>query len=803
MRVPYEWLLDYIDPGIPALDLAEKMTLAGVEVGAVERFGPTLPGVVVGQVKSLETHPGRNNLVLADADIGKQILKIVCGAKNMSIGDKVPVAVPGAELPGGKIIKEAELYGVTSSGMICSAHELGLEIGAEDEILILDDSAGSGESVDKLLGFDDFILWLEITPNRADCLSMYGVACETAALTGRPVSMPRLNPLQSDRDINEVIKISIADSDLCPRYSARVIDRIVIGSSPLWMQLRLLKAGIRPISNVVDITNYVMWEFGQPLHAFDLDLLNNGRIVVRRALKGEKLTTLDGIERNLDPEVLVITDGTQSVGLAGVMGGENTEINKDTSRVLIEAAGFNPTNIRRTARRYNLPSEASQRFEKGVNPEAVLWSQDRTALLINELIGGEVLRGTIDINKLPVTKTRVFVNPERVGTILGLDVPVKDMTTILSSLGFSVQIKGKNSLDVTVPLRRSDVTMEEDIVEEIARLYGYDKIPLSPLSGAVVENREAVEIKLQDLIKDLLTACGYYETINYSFINPAHLGRLRLPENDYRMKVIPVQNPFSEEQAIMRTTLLPGLLKVIQHNISFRELNQMVFELGSVFEPDGIPLTELPAEKLKLALAVTGLLPDPNWIIPPKEVDFYTLKGTLQTLLTRLQIDRVEFSPTVMSFTHPTRTALIKTNGEELGFVGQLHPDIANELDINQAVIIAEIDFSVLYEHAIIVPGVTPLPRYPVAVRDIAVVIPREVPSLQVEETIKEAGGKLVKGIKLFDLYEGQQIPEGKRSLAYSITYRSEEGTLTDTEVNEAQQEIESALLALGAVMRS
>ncbi len=803
MRVSYEWLLDYIDPGISALALAEKMTLAGVEVGAVEKFGPTLSGIVVGQVKSLETHPGRNNLVLADTDIGGRILKIVCGAKNMCVGDKVPVAIPGAELPDGKIIKEAELYGVTSSGMICSAHELDLEIGAEDEILILDDGAVIGESVDKLLGFDDFILWLEITPNRADCLSMFGVACETAALTGRSVSMPRLSPPESDRNVNEAIKISVADTDLCPRYSARVIDKIKIGKSPLWMQLRLLKAGIRPISNVVDITNYVMWEFGQPLHAFDLDLLNNSQIVVRRAHKGEKLITLDGIERNLDHEVLVITDGNQSVGLAGVMGGENTEINADTSRVLIEAAGFNPTNIRRTARRYNLPSEASQRFEKGVNPEAVLWSQDRTALLIHELIGGEVLNGIIDINKLPATKNRVFVNPERVSAILGLDVPVKDMTTILSSLGFSVQVNSKNSLDVTVPLRRSDVTLEEDIVEEIARLYGYDRIPVNPLSGAVTENREAVEIRLQDLVKDLLTACGYYETINYSFINPAHLARLRLPENDYRLKVIPVQNPFSEEQAIMRTTLLPGLLKVIQHNISFRELNQMVFELGSVFEPDSIPLSQLPAEKMKLALAVTGLLPDPNWIIPPREVDFYTLKGTLQSLLSRLQIDRVEFSPAAMPFTHPTRSALIKIDGEELGFVGQLHPDIANELDINQAVIISEIDFSVLQKHAVIVPGVKPLPRYPVAVRDIAVVIPQEISSLQVEEKIKEAGGKLIKGIKLFDLYEGQQIPEGKRSLAYSITYRSEEGTLTDTEVNEAQQKIESALLALGAVMRS
>lgn len=802
MRVSYEWLLDYIDPGIPALDLAEKLTLAGVEVGAVEKFGPKLPGVVIGQVKALQTHPGRNNLLLVDTDIGGEVLKIVCGAKNMGIGDKVAVATPGSELPGGKLIKEVQLYGVNSPGMICSAHELGLELGAEDEILILDGHAAVGEPVDQALGFDDYILWLEITPNRADCLSMIGVAYETAALTGGSVSLPPLNPPESGRDINEVVKIRVEDSYLCPRYSARVIEKIKIGKSPLWMQLRLLKAGIRPISNVVDITNYVMWEFGQPLHAFDLDLLNHKQIIVRAAREGEKLVTLDGIERTLDQEALVITDGTDAVGLAGVMGGENTEINEGTSKVLIEAAGFNPTNIRRTARRYNLPSEASQRFERGVNPEAVLWSQERTALLIHDLAGGEVLKGIIDINESPARMTSISVNPERVCAILGLDVPVSDMETILNSLGFSVQVRGGNNLAVTVPLRRSDVTIEEDIVEEVARLFGYDQIPVSPLSGEILENREAEEIKIENLVKDLLIASGYYETVNYSFINPANLARLRFSENDYRMKAIPLQNPFSEEQAIMRTTLLPGLLKVVQHNISFRELNQMVFELGTVFEPDTIPLKELPAEKLKLALAVTGTLPEPNWITPPQEADFFTLKGTLQTLLARLQINKVVFSPKVLPFTHPTRSALIEIDGEELGFIGQLHPDIAGELDISQPVFVSELDFHLLSKHAHIVPAVTPLPRYPAAIRDIAVVISRDVQSLQVEETIKKAGGKLVKALKLFDLYEGPQIPEGKRSLAYSITYRSEEGTLTDTAVNEIQQRIESALLEMGALLR-
>lgn len=803
MRVSYNWLLDYIDPGMSAGELAEKLTLAGVEVGAVEKFGSALPGVVVGQVKSLKPHPGRNNLVLVETDIGGKVLSIVCGAKNMLAGDNVAVAVPGSELPGGRKINEAQIYGVKSSGMICSAHELGLELGAENEILILDREMELGGPVSTVLGLDDNILWLELTPNRADCLSMIGVAHETAALTGGKVNMPPLKPKETGRDIHSAVKIKVEDSDLCPRYSARVIEDITIGKSPLWMQLRLLKAGIRPISNVVDITNYVMWEFGQPLHAFDFDLLCEENIVVRRAYDKETLVTLDGNERKLDREVLVITDGHYPVGLAGVMGGENTEINAGTKRVLIEAAGFNPTNIRRTARRYNLPSEASQRFEKGVNPEAVLWAQDRTALLINELIGGKVLKGVIDINDVPREKKQVLVNTERVNNILGLNVPKEDINSILTRLGFSVQEGGGETIAVIVPLRRADISLEEDIIEEIARLHGYDKIPVSLLRGEIIENRETKDVKTQNLVKNVLIACGYYEAITYSFINPSNLSRLRLAEEDKMFKAIPVQNPFSEEQAVMRTTLLPGLLKVVQHNLSFRELNQMFFELGSVFEADSIPLDKLPNEKIKLALIATGDLPDPNWISSSREVDFFTLKGTLQTLFSRLQITGVEFIPATYPFTHPTRSAQIRIKGEEIGFLGQLHPDIAAEWEINQAVTLGEIDFSIMNNHTELVPWTAPLNRYPSVIRDIAVVITRDIPSIVVEEKIKEAGGDLVKDVKLFDLYEGEQIPEGKRSLAYSITFRSEERTLTDAEVNRAHGKIEKTLFSLGAVLRS
>ncbi len=804
MRVSYDWLLDYIDPGISAEELAGRLTLSGIEVGAVERFGPSLPGVVVGQVTSINPHPGRSNLVLVDADVGDKNFNIVCGAKNMQVGDKVAVAKPGSELPGPRLIEEAILYGVSSSGMICSARELDLDLGKEDEILILDQSSVIGEPVDQVLGFDDLILHLELTPNRADCLSMIGVAHEVAALTGAEVKLPSLLPPEIETDINDVIKITVEDTDLCPRYTARVVRGVVIGKSPLWMQLRLLKADIRPISNVVDITNYVMWEFGQPLHAFDLQLLKNNEIVVRRARQDEILVTLDGVERKLDSDALVIVDGRVPVGLAGVMGGEDTEITGSTTEVLIEAANFNPTSIRCTARRYNLPSEASQRFEKGVNPEAAIRAQDRTAILLSELAEGKVLKGIIDHNVSLLQQQKIKVNPGRINKILGLNIPGSEIRAILAKLGFSVHQKGEGGLlEVTVPLRRADVTLEEDIAEEVVRLFGYDKVPVTLPRGELLENRESEEERLQSMIRAILTAGGYYECINYSFINPANLVQLRLPDDDIRMHAIPVRNPFSEEQAVMRTTLLPGMLKVIQHNLSHRELNQMLFEIGSVYEPESLPLEKLPAEKVMLSLAATGLIPEPNWVIPSGETDLFTLKGVLETLFSRLQIENVDFNPQAVPFSHPTRCAVISANGRELGFLGQLHPEVAEEWEISQPVIVCEIDLSVLIGLANLVPKVVPLPRYPAAKRDLALVVSRDISALQLEKAIREAGGGLISQVKLFDLYEGKQIPEGERSLAYSITFRCEERTLTDAEVNKAQEKIEKALFDLGAVLRS
>ena len=580
MRIPYSWLKEYIDLGLSPEELAEQLTHAGIEVDAVERLAELPARVVVGEIVSLAPHPGSSNLSIAAVDPGGgPALQVVCGAPNIAAGQKVPLALPGAVLPGRGPIEAAEIRGVRSEGMLCSGEELGLELGSPDGILILDPDVKTGQPLGEALGLDDPILVLDLTPNRADCLGMLGVAYEVAALTGAAVKHPPASPPEGEEPTSEVLQVEVEEPSLCSRYTARVIDDIAVGPSPLWMQLRLLKAGLRPISNIVDITNYVMWEYGQPLHAFDFQLIRGGRIIVRRARPGEILVTLDGVERSLDEEVLVIADAAGPVALGGVMGGESSEIKPSTRRVLLEAALFNAANIRRTSRRYGIPSEASQRFERGVNPQWVAEASGRAALLMAQLAGGKVLRGLLDSNPAPVEPRRVTVRPHRMSEILGMKITPEEVREILERLGFAVDPAGR-SFEVTVPLRRGDISLEEDVVEEVARLYGYEKIPATLPRGEMQESREGLPGRLQGLARDTLTACGFNEIITYSFISPAELRSLRLPEGDYRLQAIPLQNPLSEEQSIMRTTLLPGILKTMQHNFHQREMNQLLLKSG-------------------------------------------------------------------------------------------------------------------------------------------------------------------------------------------------------------------------------
>ncbi len=804
MRISYNWLKEYIDCGLSPRELAERLTLAGIEVESVEPFRPDLPHVVAAEVTGIQPHPGSKKLALVRVDPGGEPLSIVCGAPNVAVGQKVPLALPGAVLPDGSRIETTSILGVASQGMICSPRELGLDLGEEAEagILILDASAVPGALVSELLEFDDLILFLGLTPNRADCQGMLGVAYEVAALTGAAVKMPSAQPPEEDESVHSAARISVLDEALCPRYTARVIMDLSISPAPLWMQLRLLKAGIRPISNIVDITNYVMWEYGQPLHAFDYQLLDGKEIIVRRAGLKEALVTLDGTTRALDADVLVIADGSGPIGLAGVMGGENTEISVHTRSVLLESARFDPATIRRTARRYNLPSEASQRFERGINPQATLAAQNRAALLMTRHAGGRVLKGVLDIDPAPTGPRRITVRPHRINEILGVKIQAEDVTNILKRLNFGVEKGPGGTLELSVPPRRGDVLIEEDVVEEVARLYGYENIPVTLPRGELVASREAPEQRIHTLCRQALISCGFFEAVTLSFINPAHLDTLRLAVDDYRRRAIALQNPLSEEQSVMRTTLLPGLLKALQHNFSYQEMNQLLFEIGAVFLPRRLPLDELPHEANRLALAATGQSPDPHWRAPASPADFYLVKGALEALCARLRIRTLEFSAAKLPFTHPTRSAVISIDQTEIGFIGQLHPAVMEDWDFRQTATICELDLDALICAANLVPRVSPLSNYPASWRDIAVVVPREIPACELERCIKETGGELLDRVTLFDLYEGEQVPPGKRSLAYSITFRRPGGTLTDEEVQAALNKVEQALVNLGAELR-
>jgi phenylalanyl-tRNA synthetase beta chain len=804
MRVPYNWLKEYIDCPLAPRELAERLTSAGIEVESVEPFRPHLPRVVAARVCAVKAHLGSSKLSLVTVDPGGGRINVVCGAPNVAPGQMVPLALPGAVLPGNSRIETALICGEQSQGMICSPRELGLDFGlsAEEGILVLDPAAAAGTLISDLLEFSDSILSLHLTPNRADCLSLLGVAYEVAALTGTLIKLPPLDLIEGEESVHYSARVSVADQRLCPRYTARVIRDLQVAPSPLWMQIRLLKAGIRPINNIVDITNYVMWEYGQPLHAFDYDLLAGSEIVVRRAAPGETLVTLDGLNRSLDGEVLVIADQSGPIGLAGVMGGESTGISPVTRAVLLEAARFTPLSIRRTARRYNLPSEASQRFERGINPEATLQACNRAARLMAETAGGRVLKGAVDIDPSPPPLQRITVRPHRINELLGVKIGADDLTGFLERLSLRVEKGFGGALELTIPARRADLLLEEDVAEEVARLFGYDQIPVTLPRGELIANRETLQQRVQAATRQTLIACGFFELITLSFINPAHLESLRLGSEDCRRLAITLKNPLSEGLSIMRTTLLPGLLQAVQHNFNYQEMNQLLFEIGQVYLPRNLPLSELPLEPYRLAIAITGMAPDPNWMFPPLPADFFLLKGALEALSTRLRIKGLEFAACEQPFTHPTRSAVIKIGEAEIGFIGQLHPEVAEFWDLCQEVTLCELDLDALSDAADLDPQVAPLSRYPAMQRDIAVVVSREIPAVQIERRIRQAGGALLDRVMLFDLYEGQQVPPGMRSLTYRLIFRRSGGTLTDDEVQAVMIRTEQALAAAGAELR-
>ncbi|WP_026960824.1 phenylalanine--tRNA ligase subunit beta [Alicyclobacillus herbarius] len=806
MRVSYRWLSEYVDlDGISAYDLAEALTRAGIEVESVTPRVEGVTGVVVGRVLNCEPHPNADRLKVCRVDVGREApLTIVCGAPNVAVGQHVPTALVGAKLPGGSIGK-AKLRGVDSEGMLCSAKEIGLEVrwlpkAQTEGLYILPEDTPVGADVVKLLGLDDVILDISLTPNRSDCLSLRGLAYEAAALFERPLRFPDRQVEAEALDTGaSPVRVAL-QTPRCPRYEAQVLEGLAIKPSPLWMQMRLLAMGVRPIDVVVDVTNYVMLEWGQPLHAFDFDQVRKGTIIVRQAAPGEPITTLDGQARELDEDVIVIADVDRAIGIAGVMGGENSEITAATRRVVLESARFDAASVRRTGQKLGLRSEAQQRFEKGIDPLAVRGAMIRAKQLLVELAGATPVGGLVCAeqgdSEQPVS---IPFSPQAANQLLGTRLPETEMERIFTRLGFSVQRRQGDVWKVGVPTRRPDIRLQADLVEEIGRLHGYDDIPATLPTGPTTLGVRTPGQRLRKQTREVLAAQGMHEVFTYTLWHPDVLDALRIPEGSPYRQMIPLLRPMSDERIALRTHMLPGLAQVAVHNLSHGVEGGAIFEIGRVYWPEELPLTKQPQEVNQWAGLWFGEQPVRLWQ-PGRAYDFYDAKGVLEGWLESLGLrDRVEFRPDqTISWLHPGRCARVVLDGQqEIGSIGELHPETAARLGTGPA-IYAEFRLDLLETEWDRVWKVRRLPRFPAIRRDLAVLVPDHVEAAdllaQARQVAKDQGD-ILQDCRVFDVYVGQGIPEGEKSVAVTFTYQSDERTLTDEET----EEVEKAILAAWA----
>ncbi len=796
MRISVKWLKEYIKFDLSPKELGERLIMTGSEVDEVIEIGEGLDNVVVGRVEEIKAHPNADKLILCSVNVGDESpIQIVCGAPNVYEGAVVAVALPGAKLPGGISIKKAKVRGVESAGMLCSMKELG--IGEEHGgIMILSEQMRPGDNLVEALNLRDTILDLEITPNRPDCLSVLGIAREVSAITGNPVQFPTVILKEDQKRIEELTSVEVLDDYLAPRYAARVIKDIKVGPSPAWLQERVRVAGMRPINNIVDITNFVMMEYGQPLHAFDYNKLSENRIVVRRANEGEKILTLDGTERTLSNDMLVIADAEKPVAVGGVMGGADSEVDASTSCILLESANFYAASVRRTARKLGLRTEASARFEKGLPSELVIPAIDRAAQLIRKIAGGKVAKGIYDVWRGAESLKELEVNSNRVNKVLGTNIPKDKMMSILTRLGFEIydQAECNQTFKVKVPYFRGDVSREADIIEEVARIYGFDKIEATLPRSEGVEVTPSMDLVLQDKVRTILIGCGLDETITYSFINPKAYDLLRLPADDHRRRFIQIGNPLTEEQSVMRTTLIPSLLEVVARNAHRGVEDCHIFEIGATYIPEELPLRELPEERRTLAITLSGHRSEESWDAGKEKVDFFELKGILEVLFEELNVNDYEIVPSKDVIFHPMRQASIIVQGKNIGFIGEMHPDILEGYGLKDRVQALEIELKPLVDFMNRHIAYKGLPRYPAVLRDIAIIADKSILSRRIQELIEKSGGSLIEKVHLFDTYSGAQIPEGKRSLAYSIIYRHKDRTLTDEEINVVHERIMSVL---------
>lgn len=800
MLVSLNWLKEFVEIDRSAEEIADLLTMGGIEVEAITHVGQGLDKVVTARIEGITPHPASEKLRLARISLGKREVEVVCGASNIRVGQIVPYAEPGAVLPSGLEIVEREIKGIASPGMLCSEKELELGDDASG-ILVLEEGVKIGIPLTKAFPLiEDAVLETSVTPNRGDCLSVLGIAREVAALTGRPWKVPSFRVEEGPVRIEDRAAIEVPDYDLCPRYVARVVEGVTIGPSHFDIRLRLTRCGMRPISNVVDATNLILAECGQPLHAFDYSFLEDAKIVVRRCAPGESFVTLDGVERRLPENALMIRDGRRSVALAGIMGGLNSEIKDDTSSVLIESACFERFGIRRTAKALGMSTEASFRFERGVDPEGTLWAAHRAAYLIQKMAGGTILDGHIDVYPVPITRPKVPLRVEKANELAGTDLSSKQIASYLQRLGIEVEGEGKPNLQAGPPSWRWDLDREVDLIEEVARIHGFQNVPLSMPSYESAPDRTGQHHERVRTAAAVMNASGYTEVITMSFVSKDAAREFITRESS--AATLDLINPLSEDYTAMRTSLIPGLLQVVKRNVNFRLENLKLYELGKVFTP--MPGQELPREDLVLAGLATGSRHADLWNVDrDEEVDFYDVKGALENLCDGLGVSELTFVPSQVSFLHQGKSADLILAGANIGFVGELAPSKMREHDLGRKVQMFEILLEPLFIQSRKERVFRPLPRYPHIERDLSIIVERNCSGDNIKHLISRLGHDIIASVILFDLYEGESIPEGRKSMAFRIRYQSEDRTLTDEEVQEVHNSIVEALEThLGATMR-
>ena len=795
MLVSYKWLQEYVDvSNVTAGELAEKITRSGIEVDGVEQLSAGVKGVIVGHVVACEKHPEADKLNKCLVDLGDgEPVQIICGAPNVAKGQKVAVATVGAVLPGNFKIKKAKLRGEVSNGMICSLQELGVPaklVAKEyaEGIFVFPEDTEIGADALELLNLTDEVLELDLTPNRADALSMLGVAYETAAILDQEVQFPEItNEHISSEKAEDYVSVTIDAKEENPLYTAKLIKNVKVGPSPLWMQTRLMSSGIRPHNNVVDITNYILLEYGQPLHAFDYDRFGSKEVVIRHAQDGEEFTTLDDVERTLTKDQLVITNGNVPVALAGVMGGADSEVKEDTTTILLESAYFTGGHVRATSKHHGLRSEASSRYEKGVDPERVRPAAERAAQLIAKYAGGEVLEGRVEADHLTVEPKVVSVSLAKINRVLGTDLTKETVLDIFRRLQLEATEEAE-VFHVTVPTRRGDLSIEEDLVEEVARLYGYDHIPKTLPKGAATPGRLSERQEKRRVSKRVLEGAGLSQAITYSLTSEAKATSFAIEACE------PVQlaMPMSEERSRLRLSIVPQLLESVSYNVARKIDSVALYEVGSVFINKGANVQ--PEEREQIAGAITGLWVDNAWQGEKKAVDFYVLKGMITALFEKLGInDAIEWKAAQRKDLHPGRTAILLLNGEEIGYVGQVHPTVQKELDLKDTYVF-EIKAEPIFTCEKQALKYDPIAKFPSITRDIALVVDKDITAGELETVIRSAGGRLLHEVHVFDLYEGDKMEAGKKSIAFSLTYLDKEKTLTDEEVVNAHEKVLTAV---------